>query len=116
MNRGVLIVLLLMLAGLTGLPALAAVYEAREMAYLCAVEEAPRWERVTGGTVVVADGRQTLWPLGGECRLETAAGERIVLTSGWFATGLAISAGGAVVAALILVVLPLRRRPSAALR
>lgn len=113
MNRGVVIAALVMLAGLTGLPALAAVYEAREAAYLCAVEEAPRWERVTGETVLVADGRQALWPLGSECTLDTAAGERIELTSGWFATGLAATAAGAAFAAVVAGVLPSRRHERA---
>ena len=101
-----------LLAALMALPAAGAAYDAREAAYACAVEEAPRWERSTGGTVVESRGRATLWPLGRECVLTTADGERVVLDQGWLATSFLVLAAVAALGALGVGVLgvPCRRR------
>lgn len=81
---------------------MATTYGAQNSDYRCAMAPAlPANAELERG----ATGALTLWPLGVECRYSDASGEPVIVASGWFVTGLALTCLVALAAAAALTTL-----------
>jgi len=94
-----LTVILILVALLCGVPVAAAAYEARAPGYQCAIfQQVPAEAVLERG----ATGTFSVWPVGLECRYVSADGTELIVSPGWFTTGLAF---GGLMALLGLFVL-----------
>ena len=107
LHRG-LTVMLIAIALLFGFPVAAAAYEARSPGYQCAISHlipnAAVLERGASGTFSV-------WPLGLECRYLDANGSPLIVSPGWFLSGLGIGSLTSLLALATLTVIALVRSP-----
>ena len=109
MNRSFqigLIVVLLAAALLCSVPVAVAAYQARAPDYQCAISQ-----QIPDGAVreLGASGSFSVWPVGLQCRYLDANGLELIMSPGWFATGLGIGSLTAVVALTALSTVALVR-------
>ena len=100
-----LTVILILVTVLCGVPVAAAAYEARAPGYQCAISQQVPAEAVLE---LGATGTFSVWPVGLECRYVSADGTELIVSPGWFTTGLAIGGlmallGLSVLTALVMV-------------
>ena len=101
-----LTVILIAVALLCGVPVAAAAYQARVPDYQCAISQ-----QIPDGAVreLGASGTFSVWPVGLECRYLDATGSELIVSPGWFATGLGIGSLTALVALAALTIVALVR-------
>ena len=96
--------ILIAIASLGGIPVAAAAYQAGAPDYQCAISQ-----EIPDGAVreLGASGTFSVWPVGLECRYFDATGSELVVSPGWFATGLGIGSLTALVALTVLSIIAL---------
>ena len=101
-----LTVILIAVALLCGIPVAAAAYQAGAPDYQCAISQ-----HIPDGAVreLGASGTFSVWPIGLECRYFDATGSDLVVSPGWFATGLGIGSLTALVVLTLLSIVALVR-------
>lgn len=101
--KSIAAVALLVLAALTGFPAVVSVLAVRNADYACAPDTYPPSPLpAVEGEVVEARGGISLWPLGLQCDYATESGASFRTDSGWWQTGLAAVAVAALACAAIV--------------
>ena len=100
------VVILIAVALLCGIPVAAAAYQAGAPDYQCAISQ-----HIPDGAVreLGASGTFSVWPIGLECRYFDATGSELVVSPGFFATGLGIGSLTALVALTVLSIVALVR-------
>lgn len=98
--------ILIAVALLCGMPVAAAAYQARAPDYQCSISQ-----QIPHGAVreLGASGTFSAWPVGLECRYFDTSGSELVVSPGWFATGLSIGSLAALVALTALTIVALVR-------
>ena len=100
--------ILIAVALLCGVPVAAAAYEARDPGYQCAISQAlPAQAVLERG----ASGTFSVWPLGLECRYSDASGTELIVSPGWFVSGLGAGSVTALLALGVLAGVALVRSP-----
>lgn len=91
--------ILIAIALLCGVPVAAVAYQAGVPDYRCAISP-----QIPDGAVreLGASGTFSVWPVGLECRYFDATGSELVVSPGWFATGLGIGSLTALVALTVV--------------
>ncbi|WP_146071547.1 hypothetical protein [Cryobacterium sp. Y50] len=94
--------ILILVALLCGVPVAAAAYEARAPGYQCAIsQQAPAEAVLERG----ATGTFSVWPVGLECRYLSEDGTELIVSPGWFISGLAIGSLTALLGLFVLTAL-----------
>jgi len=94
--------ILIYVALLCGVPVAAAAYEARAPGYQCAVSQPVPAEAVLERG---ATGTFSIWPVGLECRYLSASDAELIVSPGWFLSGLAIGSLTALLGLFVLTAL-----------